>query len=127
MTDSMQKERDAAIARAEKAEARLQRMDAVARQIVACSHGNGGVHGLGNSDVEVAVTAMTHKLEAVEAREWALGVQVVAQAERLKLAEAVVAAARAYCARATMIPVILAALVAAWDAVPGDGAPVDLG
>ena len=70
MTDSMQKERDAAIARAEKAEARLQRMDAVARQIVACSHGNGGVHGLGNSDVEVAVTAMTHKLEAVEAREW---------------------------------------------------------
>lgn len=33
---------------------------------------------------------------SVEAREWALGVQVVAQAERLKLADDVVAAARVF-------------------------------
>ena len=68
---------------------------------------------------------MTHKLEAVEAREWALGVQVVAQAERLKLAEAVVAAARALVSRTVGRPrladyVAVHHALAAWDTVPGD-------
>lgn len=51
---------------------------------------------------------------SVEAREWALGVQVVAQAERLKLAEAVVDVARY--GQPTLA---MRLALAAWDAVPG--------
>ena len=61
-------------------------------------------------------------LAQAEAREWALGVQVVAQAARLKLAEAVVDEARYGQPTLAMRQVL-----AAWDAVPGDAAPVDLG
>lgn len=71
---------------------------------------------------------------SVEAREWALGVQVVAQAERLKLAEAMAVASR------NVLNQVLAVIaddaghdepwficphgelfdaLAAWDAVPG--------
>ena len=71
--------------------------------------------------------------DAAAAREWALGVQVVAQAARLKLAEAVVSAARALVSRTVGLGPCLADYVAvhhalaAWDAVPVDVAPVDLG
>lgn len=51
---------------------------------------------------------------SVEAREWALGVQVVAQAERLRLAEAVVDEARY---GQPTLAMLLA--LAAWDTVPG--------
>ena len=51
---------------------------------------------------------------SVEAREWALGVQVVAQAQRLKLAEAVVDVARY--GQPTLA---MRLALAAWDAVPG--------
>jgi len=51
---------------------------------------------------------------SVEAREWALGVQVVAQAQRLRLAEAVVGEARYGQPTLAMRRVL-----AAWDAVPG--------
>ena len=61
-------------------------------------------------------------LAQAEAREWALGVQVVAQAARLKLAEAVVDEARYGQPTLAMRQVL-----AAWDAVPGGVAPVDLG
>ena len=61
-------------------------------------------------------------LAQAEDREWALGVQVVAQAARLKLAEAVVDEARYGQPTLAMRQVL-----AAWDAVPGDAAPVDLG
>lgn len=49
-----------------------------------------------------------------EAREWALGVQVVAQAARLRLAEAVVDVARY--GQPTLA---MRLALAAWDAVPG--------
>ena len=61
-------------------------------------------------------------LAQAEAREWALGVQVVAQAQRLRLAEAVVDEARY--GQPTLA---MRQALAAWDAVPGDAAPVDLG
>ena len=51
---------------------------------------------------------------AAEAREWALGVQVVAQAARLKLAEAVVDEARY--GQPTLA---MRQALAAWDTVPG--------
>ena len=51
---------------------------------------------------------------SVEAREWALGVQVVAQAQRLRLAEAVVDEARY--GQPTLA---MRAALAAWDTVPG--------
>lgn len=52
---------------------------------------------------------------SVEAREWALGVQVVAQAQRLRLAEAVVDEARY--GQPTLA---MRQALAAWDTVPGD-------
>ena len=72
-----------------------------------------------------AEVAIARACEAVEAREWALGVQVVAQAQRLKLAEAVVAAARALVSRTVGRPrladyVAVHHALAAWDTVPGD-------
>ena len=51
---------------------------------------------------------------SVEAREWALGVQVVAQAQRLRLAEAVVDEARY--GQPTLA---MRQTLAAWDTVPG--------
>ena len=60
------------------------------------------------------VDAAIARADAAEAREWALGVQVVAQAARLKLAEAVVREAR-YGTTLAMRHAL-----AAWDAVPGD-------
>ena len=53
-------------------------------------------------------------VESVEAREWALGVQVVAQAQRLRLAQAVVDEARY-----GQQPLAMRAALAAWDTVPG--------
>jgi hypothetical protein len=74
-------------------------------------------------------------LAQAEAREWALGVQVAAQAHRLRLAEAVVEAARDWRECGCEHPACnfciddadTAAALAAWDAVPGDVGPVDLG
>lgn len=65
------------------------------------------------------------RAEAAEAREWALGVQVVAQAQRLKLAEAVCDALKRAEARAAQnldgFPDYYDAVaaLAAWDTVPG--------
>lgn len=70
-------------------------------------------------------------LQAAEAREFALGVQVAAQAERLKLATAVCDSLRRAEARAAEggdgFPDYYdaTAALAAWDAVPGDVGPVD--
>jgi hypothetical protein len=64
-------------------------------------------------------------LAQAEAREWALGVQVVAQAARLRLAEAMADAARTLDDTAETRELWDA--LAAWDAVPGDVGPVDLG
>lgn len=60
-------------------------------------------------------------LAQAEAREWALGVQVVAQAARLKLAAEAIEALRLFDHQRTD------RALAAWYAVPGDVAPVDLG
>ena len=62
------------------------------------------------SDRDAAIA----RADAAEAREWALGVQVVAQAQRLKLAEAVVDEARYGQPTLAMRRVL-----AAYDAVPG--------
>jgi hypothetical protein len=59
-------------------------------------------------------------LAQAEAREWALGVQVVAQAQRLKLATEAIEALRLFDHQRTD------KALAAWYAVPGDVAPVDL-
>ena len=56
---------------------------------------------------------------SVEAREWALGVQVVAQAQRLKLADDVVEAARIALKIVDGTNKILFDALAAWDTVPG--------
>ena len=74
-------------------------------------------------------------LAQAEAREWALGVQVVAQAARLRLAEDLAKALRYYAAREYHSSIAPDAAIqwradkamAAWDAVPGDVGPVDLG
>lgn len=60
-------------------------------------------------------------LAQAEAREWALGVQVVAQAARLRLATEAIEALRASDHARTD------AALAAWYAVSGDVTPVDLG
>lgn len=60
-------------------------------------------------------------LAQAEAREWALGVQVVAQAARLRLAGEAIEALRLFDHARTD------RALAAWYAVPGDVAPVDLG
>lgn len=64
-------------------------------------------------------------LAQAEDREWALGVQVVAQQERLRLADTLADAARTLDDTAETRRVWDA--LAEWDAVPGDAAPVDLG
>jgi hypothetical protein len=67
-------------------------------------------------------------LAQAEAREFALGVQVVAQAARLRLAEAVVDAARTVTESESLDTWrAFRDALAAWDAVPGDVGPVDLG
>lgn len=63
--------------------------------------------------------AMHDEISKAEAREWALGVQVAAQAHRLRLAEAVVGAARGVIKGADPAYGLMDAL-AAYDAVPGD-------
>ena len=60
------------------------------------------------------LNAEAARADAAEAREWALGVQVVAQAQRLKLAEAVVDEARY--GQPTLA---MRQALAAWDTVPG--------
>ena len=65
--------------------------------------------------------------DAAEAREWALGVQVVAQAQRLKLADELAVALRYYADREyhsstapdSAIQWRADQALAAWDAVPG--------
>jgi hypothetical protein len=88
--ESLTSDRDAAIARAIAAEARESET----------------MRGL---DVAIA------RADAAEAREWVLGVQVVAQAQRLRLADAVVDEARY--GQPTLA---MRQALAAWDAVPGD-------
>jgi hypothetical protein len=57
----------------------------------------------------------THdEISKAEAREWALGVQVVALKERLRLAEAAIEAMRLFDHKK------IDAALAAYDAVPGD-------
>ena len=62
-------------------------------------------------------------VESVEAREWALGVQVVAQAQRLKLADTLAASVRCFLYgcydQMTSPPPTIDAALAAWDTVPG--------
>jgi hypothetical protein len=67
------------------------------------------------------------RADAAEAREWALGVQVVAQAQRLKLADELAMALRYYADREyhsstapdSAIQWRADQALAAWDAVPG--------
>ena len=67
------------------------------------------------------------RADAAEAREWALGVQVVAQAARLRLADELAVALRYYADREyhsstapdSAIQWRADAALAAWDAVPG--------
>ena len=117
MTDSMQKERDAAIARAEKAEENLRcflRGEPSASAMI--------------GNLLSRVTAAESRADAAEAREWALGVQVVAQAQRLKLADRVSEAAHLVADDDCSAHLkLLNMALAAWDAVPGGVAPVDLG
>jgi len=85
-------------------------------------------------DVAIATFSGKHKelieeearADAAEAREWALGVQVVAQAERLRLADGLAVAVREWFAIAADLDPVRNAL-AAYDAVQGDVDPVDLG
>lgn len=72
------------------------------------------------------VAMLTSCCEDAAAREWALGVQVEALKARLRLAEAVVGAARGVIKGADPAYGLMDAL-AAYDAVPGDVGPVDLG
>jgi len=77
------------------------------------------------------VAMLTGCCEDAAAREWALGVQCDALKARLKLAEGVVGAARRFLLgcddqMSAPAPSIVDAL-AAYDAVPGDVGPVDLG
>ena len=68
-----------------------------------------------------AEVAIARACEAVEAREWALGVQVVAQAARLKLADRVSEAAHLVADDDCSAHLkLLNMALAAWDAVPGD-------
>lgn len=68
-----------------------------------------------------SIDPQAEALAQAEAREWALGVQVVAQAARLKLAAEAIEALRLFDHARTD------KALAAWYAVPGDVAPVDLG
>ena len=64
--------------------------------------------------------AAVARAEAAEAREWALGVQVVAQKERLRLADDVVEMARIALKTIDGTNEILFDALAAYDTVPGD-------
>lgn len=122
--DSMQEERDAAIARAEAAEARLVQgcsgcvSDPVCRQ---CSDASTAEHLRSlvatyrrrESETMRGLNAAIARADAAEAREWVLGVQVVAQAQRLRLATEAIEALRAFDHGRTD------KALAAWDAVPG--------
>ena len=68
-----------------------------------------------------SIDPQAEALAQAEAREWALGVQVVAQAARLRLATEAIEALRLFDHARTD------RALAAWYAVPGDVAPVDLG
>jgi hypothetical protein len=68
-----------------------------------------------------SIDPQAEALAQAEAREWALGVQVVAQAARLRLAAEAIEALRLFDHARTD------RALAAWYAVPGDVAPVDLG
>lgn len=68
-----------------------------------------------------SIDPQAEALAQAEAREWALGVQVVAQAARLRLATEAIEALRMLDHARTD------RALAAWYAVPGDVAPVDLG
>jgi len=68
-----------------------------------------------------SIDPQAEALAQAEAREWALGVQVVAQAQRLRLASEAIEALRLFDHARTD------RALAAWYAVPGDVAPVDLG
>jgi len=74
-----------------------------------------------------SIDPQAEALAQAEAREFALGVQVAAQAARLRLAEDVVAMARIALKTVDGTNEILHDALAAWDAVPGDVGPVDLG
>lgn len=69
-----------------------------------------------------SIDPQAEALAQAEAREWALGVQVAAQAARLRLAEVIVDGARY--GQPTLA---MRLALAAWDAVPGDVGPVDPG
>jgi triosephosphate isomerase len=77
------------------------------------------------------VAMLTSCCEDAAAREWALGVQVAAQAQRLRLAEAFIREARTVLVDSQDMRVeghrAASAALAAFDAVPGDVGPVDLG
>jgi hypothetical protein len=110
MRDALDKaieERDSAIKRMDDAESSLKTI--------------GDAH---NAQLYRAMDAET-RATAAESELFALGVQVQALKERLKLAESAVEAARGYCTR--FMPKLVDAL-AAFDAVPGDvgavGAPI---
>ena len=127
---------DAAIARAEKAETSLAEWHGVeavgpiaGRWCLASERDDavnklaGAVHAV--ADAFATLDEVEARAEAAEAREWALGVQVVAQAARLRLADDVVSAARALVSRTAGRPrraddVAVHHALAAWDAVPGD-------
>ena len=122
---------DAAIARAETAETSLaewhgvEAVGPIAGRWCLASERDAAIARADAAEARAEV-AIARACEAVEAREWALGVQVVAQAARLKLADDVVSAARALISRTVGLGPCLADYVAmhkalaAYDAVPGD-------
>jgi hypothetical protein len=98
---------DAAIARAEKAEEDLRcflRGEPSASSMI--------------SGLLSRVIAAESRADAAEAREWALGVQVVAQQERLKVAGGLAVAVREWFADGATV--ILFDALAAYHAVQGD-------
>ena len=129
--DRLVAERDAAIARAIAAEARADAAEAREREIGEELDKATGMVEMHVDDAEAARmlwrqsegacafmdtqrAAAEARADAAERRESELGIQVVAQAARLRLAEAVVREAR----YGTTLAMRRA--LAAWDAVPGD-------
>jgi hypothetical protein len=113
-------ERDAAIARADAAETER---DVYTDRIAEVADDVLGVQPVASSSIALlgAIEARHHQvrvaLAQAEAREWALGVQVVAQQERLRLADALADAARTLDDTAETRQVWDA--LAAWATVPG--------
>ena len=146
--DRLVAERDAAERRAEKAEAladwRLERLtvaiaqssdaeterDVYASRIAEIADDMLGVQPVASSSIALlnAIEARhTHVyviLAAAERRESELGLQVVAQAARLRLADGLAASVRCFLLgcddQMSSPPPSLDAALAAWDAVPGD-------